>query len=139
MTSRGAQREIALYSAIGLTGVGIDIALFLLLHFEADLGKQASNVISITVAITNNFFWNARYTFRVRDRLLRRFVSFYLVGMLGIGITALMLAVCVDGLGWSATVTKIASLPIVLLVQFSLNKYVSFRGNRLAAPIESPS
>lgn len=120
-------RQFVLYATIGLTGLAIDVALFALLVGAADVDKQLANVISISVAITNNFLLNLRYNFTVRDHLLARFASFYAVGASGIALTAVVLWLMVDVLAFSALAAKVASLPLVLVVQYSLNRHISFR------------
>lgn len=127
--SRETFRQLSRYSLIGVTGVAIDICLFLLLHYTLGVDKQVANVVSITVAIINNFWWNALFTFDVRDRLLVRFLLFYSVGALGIALTAVILWVLVDQAGWNAAAAKAASLPAVLVVQFALNRSISFRSH----------
>lgn len=122
-------RQLSRYSVIGATGVAIDICLFLLLHYTLGVDKQVANFLSITVAIVNNFWLNTLFTFDVRDRLLMRFVLFYSVGALGIALTAIMLWLLVDIAGWNAAVAKAASLPVVLVVQFALNRSISFRSH----------
>lgn len=97
-----------------------------MLYNGAHVDKFVATAVSTTAGITNNFGWNARYTFRVTDRLAARFARFYVVGLAGLGLTAALFAVLVDAVGWDANLVKVLSLGPVLLVQYTANKRWSF-------------
>lgn len=120
-------RNFVLYAMIGGSGVMLDMVAFFLLFNVAHLDAQVANVISTTSGITNNFVWNALFNFRKRDRLPTRFVRFYLVGISGLLCTAAMLWLFATVIGVDANIVKVASLPVVLVLQFWLNKKWSFR------------
>lgn len=88
--------------------------------------KFAATAISTTAGIANNFGWNARFNFRVSDRLLQRFARFYVVGLAGLALTFALFVLFVDVAGWDANLVKVLSLGPVLVVQFSANKRWSF-------------
>lgn len=119
-------RTFLLYAAIGCSGVLLDLVLFLLLYNALGVHEIAATAISTTAGITNNFLLNSFVNFRKRDDMLRRFLRFYAVGVLGIGLTAALLAVFSTGLGVDPNVVKVVSLPVVLVLQFTLNKRWSF-------------
>lgn len=119
-------RQLVRYTLIGGSGVVLDLVAFLLLHNTAGMDEQLANAISTTVGIANNFVLNARFTFERRDRLLVRFLRFYAVGLTGIVLTNLLFLAFTDGLGIDANVVKAASLPLVLALQFVLNRKWSF-------------
>lgn len=115
------------YSIIGVSGVALDMALFVLLSGPVGLNHQVANIISTSVGITNNFLWNTFTNFKTTDRLLRRYVSFYLVGMVGLALTAVILYLLVDLMAFDKNLVKAASIVLVVIVQYSLNKRVSFK------------
>ena len=119
-------RQLVRYTLIGGSGVALDLVVFLLLHNTAGLDEQVSNAISTTLGITNNFVLNARFTFDRRDRIVLRFLRFYAVGLTGTALTNLLFLAFTDGLGVDADVVKAASLPLVLALQFVLNRKWSF-------------
>jgi putative flippase GtrA len=120
-------RNFLLYAVIGVSGVLLDVLTFFLLYNLAHLNPQFANIISTTVGITNNFLWNTFLNFRKRDRLLSRFARFYVVGVVGLGLTAALLWLFATVLGMDANIVKVGSLPVVLVVQYVLNKKWSFR------------
>ncbi|MFE6484303.1 GtrA family protein [Streptomyces sp. NPDC057757] len=119
-------RQLLRYSLIGGSGLALDLVLFLLLHNLAGMDEQFANAISTTLGIANNFVLNALFTFERRDRIVVRFLRFYAVGLTGIALTNLLFLVLTDALGIDANLVKVGSLPLVLALQFALNKKWSF-------------
>jgi len=119
-------RQLISYTLIGGSGVALDLLVFLLLHNVAGMNEQFANAISTTLGIANNFALNARFTFERRDRLVVRFLRFYAVGLTGIALTNLLFLAFTDGLGVDANLVKAGSLPLVLALQFVLNRKWSF-------------
>lgn len=116
-----------LYTLIGLSGVLLDYGAFLVLFNIAGVHEQIANALSTTLGITNNFTLNTLFNFRKRDRLAVRFARFYLVGLAGIGLTFLLLHLFSGWLGMDPNLVKAGSLPLVLVLQYTLNKKWSFR------------
>lgn len=119
-------RELLLYTVIGGSGVLLDYLLFLVLFNYFGMHHQLANVLSTTAGITNNFVLNSLFNFRKTDRILVRFLRFYAVGIAGIVLTFLLLAVLSTWIGIDANLIKLASLPVVLLFQYTINKRWSF-------------
>lgn len=124
-----SRRNFLLYAFIGASGVALDYTLFFLLVRTGWVHYQLANVLSTTAGIVNNFVLNVRFNFPVRERLFRRFVSFYLVGLTGLGFTALLLFVFVGLFHFPPSVVKLGTLIVVLLLQYNLNRRVSFRAD----------
>ncbi|WP_346619997.1 GtrA family protein [Blastococcus montanus] len=119
-------RHFFLYQLIGVSGVLLDLVLFLVLYNVVGLHEQIATAISTSAGITNNFLLNSYLNFRKRDGMLRRFARFYSVGLLGIALVAVLLLVFHTWLGVDANVVKVVSMPIVAVFQFVLNKRWSF-------------
>lgn len=122
-----AFRELVVYCIIGCTGAGLDFLIYSALVTFAGVHYQAANLLSVTAGIVNNFFLNFFFNFNVRDRVWRRLASFYAVGMFGWALSALCLWAGVEVLGLGELATKLASIVLVTVVQFMLNKLVTFR------------
>lgn len=120
-------REFAAYCLIGGSGVALDCVAFAVLARGFGWHYQAANAVGVSCGICNNFFLNAFLNFRRTDRLWLRFLSFYGVGLLGLGISAGMLGLLVGRWGMGALPAKALTVFVVTLAQFSLNKWVTFR------------
>lgn len=119
-------RNFVLYAVIGCSGVLLDLVLFLVLYNILGIHELVATAISTTSGIVNNFLLNSWFNFRRRDEMLRRFLRFYTVGLAGIALTAALLAGFSTGLGVDPNVVKILALPLVVILQFTLNKRWSF-------------
>lgn len=124
-----------LYSIIGLSGVGIDYLSYAALLHIFDWNYLTANILSTSLGITNNFILNAVLNFKVRDRLLTRFLTFYGVGLLGLAVTMLLMWCQVELAGLPPLLAKLFTIFIVVLLQYNMNKKLSFR----AARVESES
>lgn len=121
-----SQREFFIYCVIGVGGVAIDLVVFYILYNLGGLNEGIANVISTSLGITNNFYLNYRFNFKGRGMFWYRFGAFYLVGLLGIFITSILL-LGGAALQISPNFTKAVAVVIVTIIQFLLNKNVSFR------------
>lgn len=119
-------RNFILYAVIGCSGVLLDLAGFLVLYNFVGLHELLATAISTTAGIVNNFLLNSWFNFRKRDGMLRRFLRFYTVGLAGIVLTAALLGVFSTGLGVDPNVVKVLALPLVVILQFTMNKRWSF-------------
>jgi len=120
-------RNLILYGIIGAFCATLDFTVYTLLcHFEI-LPYLWANVISIHVGIFTSFFLNRHFNFKVKDKTPQRFISFYAVGLTGLGISSLLLYLMVDIALWNELICKLITIVMVALVQFFLNKYVTFR------------
>jgi putative flippase GtrA len=86
-----------------------------------------ANIISIHVGIFMSFILNRSFNFKVKDKTTQRFLSFYAVGLTGLGISELMLYLMVTLGGMNELLCKLISIVVVALIQFLLNKYITFK------------
>lgn len=120
-------RNLILYGIIGGCCAALDFGIYTALcHFEI-MPYLWANVISIHCGIFCSFFLNRSVNFKVKDKATLRFLSFYAVGLTGLGISELMLYMMVTMAGWNELICKLISIVVVALVQFILNKYITFK------------
>ena len=120
-------RNFILYGLIGGFCATLDFGIYTLLCHFAVLPYLWANVISIHCGIICSFLLNRTFNFKVKDKTTQRFVSFYVVGLIGLGISELMLYVMVTIGGWNELLCKLISVVVVALIQFVLNKYITFK------------
>lgn len=118
-------RQFFLYSLIGAFSAGTDFAVYAIL--QRDIHYLFANSISVLVGITLSFLLNAGLNFKVTNQLRRRFIIFFAVGMIGLLVSTLLLALFIDRVHLHAIFAKTLTLGIVLILQYSLNKRFSFR------------
>lgn len=88
---KGPSHRFVKFCLVGASGVVVNAGLLRLLVRYAGVDYRLASLIAIAFAITNNFAWNAAWTFRDRSRvpradLARMFLKFNLTS----GLTALV-------------------------------------------------
>ncbi|MDN4474359.1 GtrA family protein [Demequina sp. SYSU T00192] len=119
-------RRFLLYVAIGGGALAVDVGIYALLAVGAGMHPVLANTTSTFVAMIVSFAANSLLNFKVKDRIVARFLSFTLVTGAGYVVSTLMLAVLVDGLHVDALLAKGATLPVVVILQYTLNKKLTF-------------
>ncbi len=123
------RKQFLLYCIIGFSGVGLDFALYSLLIKTGTLDYQAANAVGYASGTLLSFFLNAKFNFRVTDRMTLRLVSFFGVAFLGWLASAGLLNLLIGHYGFDKYLSKFATLIVVVLLQYNLNRLISFRRN----------
>lgn len=120
-------RHIILYGAIGSLCSALDFSIFSLLCLLQGLPYLWANIFSTHVGIFASFWLNRSYNFKMKDKTPIRFLSFYAVGLIGLGLSSLCLWLMVDTAKWNELLCKLITIVLVAFTQFILNKYITFR------------
>ena len=120
-------RELVVYCMIGCTGAGLDFVIYAILTGYCGLHYQIANFISVSFGIINNFFLNRQFNFKTKDKIVARLCSFYAVGMFGWALSATLLWLFIEKMGINTIIAKIVTIFFVTIVQFCLNKFITFK------------
>ena len=120
-------RQFLLYCVIGGCGTLLTLLTYAVLVQFFHLGYQAANAIGYAAGTVLSFALNARYNFRMQDRPWQRFTSFLVVALLGWAAAAGLLALLVGQLKWNALFAYLVVIFVVVLLQYNLNRLLSFR------------
>ena len=120
-------KNLILYGIIGGGCSLLDFCIYTALCYFDIMPYLWANVVSIHVGIFMSFILNRSVNFKVKDKPAQRFLSFYAVGLTGLGISEIMLHLMVTLGGMNELVCKLISIVVVALVQFILNKYLTFK------------
>lgn len=120
-------RTLILYGLIGGLSSSIDFIVYSLLVSYVGLNYILSNSISVLIGIITSFTLNRKYNFKVKDKKYRRFIIFLCVGLCGMIISNLILYLCIDILSLHELISKLLSIVLVVIVQFIINKYITFK------------
>ena len=121
-------RELVLYGIIGGLCASLDFGVYTLLSIWIPF--LWANIISVHCGIICSFVLNRNFNFKVKDNTGRRFLSFYLVGLAGLGLSELLLYIMTERLGWHYILVKLLTVVIVALFQFVLNKLITFKTHK---------
>ncbi len=120
-------RNLILYGIIGSCTATLDFLIFTALTQGLNLYYIVANIISCSTGILCSFLLNRKYNFKVTDHTARRLLIFISVGVTGMFLSSVILNVCIDHFHWNELLSKLISIVIVVIIQFLLNKYISFR------------
>ncbi|MEM9739350.1 MAG: GtrA family protein [Pseudomonadota bacterium] len=136
------------YALIGGTASAIDVILFFVLFnfvfpdtvsfLGLEMSKElASHSIAVPTSVMFSFVVNARHNFKTEDHGFLRFISFCIVCTIGYAagfgvIVAVQQAFADPDLG--GNFGKLASLPVVFIIQYVLNSKITFRPATPATP-----
>jgi putative flippase GtrA len=120
-------QQLIRYGIIGCLCVGIDLLIFVLLTQIINIPYLYANVFSVYCAISVSFFLNRYFTFKVKNKVILRLISFYLVGSIGLLISSGLLILFIERMYLNKVIAKVFTLACIALVQFLLNKNVSFK------------
>jgi putative flippase GtrA len=126
------EKQFVIYCLIGVSGLLLDFVLFYVMIKYLDWHYQFANIISATIGITNNYWLNRNYNFKVRDRPWARFIRFFLVAFLGLFVMSGLLYILVEVYIIDEFFAKGLAVIMVALMQYYLNKRYSFASFRLA-------
>jgi putative flippase GtrA len=121
------KKQFLLYCIIGASGVSLDFGIYSLLVKTRLLDYQAANAVGYASGTLLSFILNVKFNFRVTDRLALRLAGFFSVAFLGWLASAALLQLLVGHCGFDKYVSKFATLVVVVLLQYNLNRRFSFR------------
>jgi putative flippase GtrA len=119
--------QLAKFCAVGGSGYIVNIAVFALAVEVGDLHHLVAATLAFLVAVTNNFWWNRRWTFSARDG----HAGFQAVRFLTVSVGAFVLAAAileglVSGLGMEEIPAQAISIVAATPFNFVGNKMWSF-------------
>ena len=117
------------FGFIGLTGVGINMVVFSAARFVGCHYILAS-LLAFLVAVTSNFFWNVRWTFKGRatgTSLRRKYILFVTISAINLGVNLLLLRLLVESWNMDQSLAQLISVAAVSVLNFTLNYIITFR------------
>jgi len=119
-------KEVFTYAAIGVFSASLDWIFFLIFTHKFHITPITANLISSHVGISSSFILNYSINFNVKDKFLKRFSSFYLVAFVGYLFSYFFILLGLKKSLLSADSLKALSYIGIFIIQFTLNKYVTF-------------
>lgn len=120
-------KEFIKYCMIAAIGGIIDLLLFIMLHTYTGIHIQIVNLVSMFTGVTTNFILNYHFNFKAHSKFFRRYFSFLTIGTAGFLVVSIAVFIFVQQLGWNAIIVKISATMFATVIQYLLNRYVSFR------------
>ncbi len=122
------------FGLVGLSGLTVDMAALYLFYEVIGFGLTRSAILAAELAIINNFYWNDRWTFRDIaqqqsgwQRMVKRFLKFNLICIMGLILKILLLNLFFNGLQMNAYAANLLAIAIVTFWNFWINLKLSWR------------
>lgn len=122
-------REFILYCFCGVVGVTTDYIVFLYL-LKLDLWYQSANFLGYLSGTFVSFFLNRKFTFAIKDKVYLRLIKFLMVGAAGYSSSVIMLWLLVDLALLKAEIAKLILLPVIVIIQYSINRKITFKASK---------
>lgn len=124
--------QFLLYCLCGGIGVSTDYAVYYL-SFSNGMWYQGANGLGYLAGTLISFTLNRIFTFGMRDRVLQRLMLFLAVAAVGFLASAALLWVLVGQADIDPRIAKLITLPMVVVLQFLLNRRITFNSASAAA------
>jgi len=111
------------FCIVGISGVGVNIGLYLLLTRELMVFYLLSSAIAIEVSILSNFTLNNFWTFRDRtsQTFLQRIIRFNSISIAGAVINITILAVLHGRFGFGDVVSQLIGIGVATFWNYGMN------------------
>ena len=116
------------FSVVGLSGTLVNMAVYAL-AVNCGLYYLIAAVVSFLFAVTNNFYWNFRWTFKGQAAFRSRrnkYFRFLAVSVLNLGVNLLLLRLFVETLALDKTLAQLVSIGLVSVLNFIMNSRFTF-------------
>jgi putative flippase GtrA len=118
-------RQLIIYFVIGASASLIDVLLFMFIYNAMHAPAIVAHSISVPTAVLFSFVVNTRHNFKTTDHVALRMISFAVVCLIGYAAGFGVIELCKQA-GIGANIGKIASLPVVFVIQYVLNSRITF-------------
>jgi len=116
------------FSIVGLSGTLVNLVVYAV-AVQAGLYYMGAAVVSFLFAVTNNFYWNFRWTFKGQAAYRSRrnkYFRFLGISLLNLGFNLLLLRLFVESLAWDKTLAQLAAIGLVSILNFLMNSRFTF-------------
>lgn len=118
------------YGLLSGVGVVVDVLIFKAL-IGVELNYILANIIAFIFSFTINFLLTVKfvfsYQFSKKTDFLNKFSQTLIVSLMGLGLSTMLLILLHEWLQFSLLISKITSVIIVFMWNYSLRKYFIFR------------
>jgi putative flippase GtrA len=121
-------RALARFCLVGASGYALNLAVFAVAVHAAAVPYRLAAVIAFAVAVTSNFAWNRRWTFRAHGRGAGgQALRFLLVSLAAFGFSLLVLQALVEGAHTPRVVAQAVAIALATPLSFAGNRAWTFR------------
>jgi dolichol-phosphate mannosyltransferase len=121
-------KQFVKFAIVGSIGTVVDICILVFLKEIVGINVYVANTFSFTAAVLNNYTLNTLWTFGDQDKQHKRqLVQFFIVSIVGLGLSQVLLFVFHDILNQHYLIAKCLAILIVLFWNFTANRLWTFK------------
>ncbi len=116
------------YAIVGVAGTAVDVLTLFVLHDWAGVRVLPASAVAFVLAVIHNYLLNKVWTFQIKESHHRKFfLKFLSVALVGLALTLALMYLFVHVFQWHHILSKLLTSALVVLWNFSANKYWTFR------------
>ncbi len=118
------------FGMVGVLNTGVDLGSYWILTRLIPVffnNHVLAKAISYTLGVINSYLWNRSFTFRSQVRSPKRFVLFFLINLLAVGINSGMMALALNVFHSPESVGLVMATVVTMTFNFISSKFVVFR------------
>ncbi|MFZ5365126.1 MAG: GtrA family protein [Patescibacteria group bacterium] len=127
------------FCAVGVTGTAIDFGVLNLGVAVIKLNVYVAAALAFILAATNNFLLNKRWTFSQKStgqRMIGQYAQYLAVSAGGLILNLSIMYALIEAADWWYNWAKVLATALVIVWNFSMNKYWTFRPSRVKVDID---
>ena len=138
-TARANKQEVkrfVKFAVVGFSGLIVDYSILNILAHIFNVESWLAIAVAFIIAAINNFIWNRLWVYPESQKhsVWKHFPTFFIVNAVGLGINELILflfeipiTLLLVSEFWGLNFTKAIAAAIVMLWNFLVNRFVTFR------------
>ena len=129
MKNRKSIIQLIKFGLVGVVNTLLTAGTIWILLKVFHFSDYFSNILGYTIGLTNSFIWNRRWTFEstlnIKDTLLRFIITFAICYLIQLGNLYILLHFTT----FSSYICQLLSIIVYTVINFSLNKYYTFKSD----------
>lgn len=121
--------QVVRFGMVGVLNTGVDLGSYwILTRFVAYFGNAPifAKALSYILGVINSYIWNRSFTFRSPVRSPKRFVLFFLINLIAVGINSGIMALSLHVLALPEWAGLLIATAITMTWNFTTSKFVVF-------------
>ena len=133
----GMLSQLSRYTLVSAVALGLDVGVFMALAHGAGFKASAAGIVGYTAGLALHFLLSSRFVFDTgasAKSKVRLFAEFVLSGLVGLAITAVVIAAATDLAGLPPVVGKGAAVVVSFASVFVLRRTIVFAARQTNQP-----
>ena len=131
----GKYVQFVKFGIVGVSNTLISLGVYWFCFYGLHMHYQLANILAFIISVTNAYYWNSRYVFKSGEKrginehakaYMKAFVSYGATFLLSTALLTLWVEVCHISEGVAPLINLLITIPL----NFILNKFWAFKGDK---------